>query len=63
MQSEPASTRVSSLASDDIEVSVALLGDPDFTFPTPAVVRDGHLAPYQELAWPTVFDTPSTVER
>ncbi|MEZ5099132.1 MAG: DEAD/DEAH box helicase family protein [Thermoleophilia bacterium] len=28
-----------------------LLGDVDFTVPTPAVVRDGFLAPYQELAW------------
>ena len=25
----------------------------DFTVPTPAVVRDGHLAPYQELAYLT----------
>ena len=31
----------------------ALLGAVDFTVPTPAVVRDGHLAPYQELAWLT----------
>ncbi|MDX6646088.1 MAG: hypothetical protein QOK40_1815, partial [Miltoncostaeaceae bacterium] len=31
----------------------ALLGAVDFTIPTPAVVREGHLAPYQELAWLT----------
>jgi len=32
-----------------------LLGDVDFETPTPAVVRDGYLAPYQELA---LFTTP-----
>ena len=31
----------------------ALLGPVDFTVPTPAVVREGYLAPYQELAWLT----------
>jgi superfamily II DNA or RNA helicase len=30
-----------------------LLGPVDFTIPTPAVVREGFLAPYQELAWLT----------
>ena len=33
----------------------ALLGDVDFEIPTPAVVREGHLAPFQELA---LFTTP-----
>jgi superfamily II DNA or RNA helicase len=31
----------------------ALLGPVDFTVPTPAVVLEGYLAPYQELAWLT----------
>ena len=31
----------------------ALLGPVDFTVPTPAVVRERYLAPYQELAWLT----------
>ena len=34
----------------EAELYDALLGPVDFTVPTPAVVRDGHLAPYQELA-------------
>jgi superfamily II DNA or RNA helicase len=42
-----------SLGEDDAELYAALLGPVDFTVPTPAVVRDGHLAPYQELAWLT----------
>ncbi len=42
-----------SLSDDDRELYDALLGPVDFTVPTPAVVRDGHLAPYQELAWLT----------
>ena len=37
----------------DAELYDALLGPVDFTVPTPAVVKDGHLAPYQELAWLT----------
>jgi len=37
----------------EAELYEALLGPVDFTVPTPAVVRDGHLAPYQELAWLT----------
>jgi hypothetical protein len=39
--------------SDDAGPYAELLGPVDFTIPTPAVVRDGHLAPYQELAWLT----------
>ena len=42
-----------SLPSADADLYDALLGPVDFTVPTPAVVRDGHLAPYQELAWLT----------
>jgi superfamily II DNA or RNA helicase len=42
-----------SLSEDDRELYDSLLGPVDFTVPTPAVVRDGHLAPYQELAWLT----------
>ena len=37
----------------EAELYDALLGPVDFTVPTPAVVRDGHLAPYQELAYLT----------
>ena len=37
----------------EAELYDALLGPVDFTVPTPAVVQDGHLAPYQELAWLT----------
>ena len=37
----------------EAELYEALLGPVDFIVPTPAVVRDGHLAPYQELAWLT----------
>jgi hypothetical protein len=49
-----------SLPSDEAELYEALLGPVDFTVPTPAVVRDGHLAPYQELAWIT---EPLSAER
>ena len=49
-----------SLPVAEAELYDALLGPVDFTVPTPAVVRDGHLAPYQELAWLT---EPLTVER
>ena len=41
-----------SLPEAEAELYDALLGPVDFTVPTPAVVRDGHLAPYQELALP-----------
>ena len=44
----------------EAELYDALLGPVDFTVPTPAVVRDGHLAPYQELAWLT---EPLSTER
>lgn len=37
------------LTGDEGELYRALLGPIDFIVPTPAVVRDGHLAPYQEL--------------
>ena len=43
----------SSSPSDEAELYAELLGPVDFTVPTPAVVREGHLAPYQELAWLT----------
>ncbi len=49
-----------SLPAAEAELYDALLGPVDFTVPTPAVVRDGHLAPYQELAWLT---EPLTTER
>jgi superfamily II DNA or RNA helicase len=39
------------LTSDEAELYSELLGLVDFTVPTPAVVKDGYLAPYQELAW------------
>jgi len=39
------------LTSDQQDLYDALLGPVDFSVPTPAVVRDGFLAPYQELAW------------
>jgi superfamily II DNA or RNA helicase len=41
------------LGGDESELYDELLGPVDFTIPTPAVVRDGHLAPFQELAWLT----------
>ena len=41
------------LTRDEAELYGHLLGPVDFTVPTPAVVRDGFLAPYQELAWLT----------
>lgn len=44
-------TAPAELSADDAEVYATLLGPVDFEVPTPAVVRDGHLAPYQELAW------------
>jgi superfamily II DNA or RNA helicase len=46
-------TPPSDLTGDESELYAELLGPVDFTVPTPAVVRDGHLAPYQELAWLT----------
>src|ERR687898_51945 len=53
-------TPPSDLTGDETELYAELLGPVDFTVPTPAVVRDGHLAPYQELAWLT---EPLQVER
>jgi superfamily II DNA or RNA helicase len=41
------------LTAAEAELYDHLLGEVDFEVPTPAVVRDGHLAPYQELAWLT----------
>ncbi|HEX6700141.1 MAG TPA: DEAD/DEAH box helicase family protein [Gaiellaceae bacterium] len=41
------------LTTEESELYAELLGPVDFTVPTPAVVRDGYLAPYQELAWLT----------
>ena len=39
------------LTAGEAELYEALLGPVDFQVPTPAVVKDGHLAPFQELAW------------
>jgi superfamily II DNA or RNA helicase len=41
------------LTGHEEELYAELLGPVDFVVPTPAVVREGHLAPYQELAWLT----------
>jgi hypothetical protein len=41
------------ITGEEAELYDGLLGPVDFTVPTPAVVRDGFLAPYQELAWLT----------
>jgi superfamily II DNA or RNA helicase len=41
------------LTGPEAELYAELLGPVDFVVPTPAVVREGHLAPYQELAWLT----------
>ena len=46
-------TPPSDLTGEESELYAELLGPVDFVVPTPAVVRDGHLAPYQELAWLT----------
>jgi superfamily II DNA or RNA helicase len=39
------------LTADEAELYEHLLGPVDFTVPTPAVVKERYLAPYQELAW------------
>jgi superfamily II DNA or RNA helicase len=39
------------LTTEEAELYEALLGPVDFTVPTPAVVRERYLAPFQELAW------------
>jgi superfamily II DNA or RNA helicase len=41
------------LTAEENALYSALLGPVDFTVPTPALVRDRALAPYQELAWLT----------
>jgi len=41
------------LTREESELYEALLGPVDFTVPTPAVVREGFVAPFQELAWLT----------
>jgi len=41
------------LTAEEDELYGSLLGPVDFTVPTPALVRDRALAPYQELAWLT----------
>jgi superfamily II DNA or RNA helicase len=41
------------LAGEEAELYDGLVGPVDFTVPTPGVVREGFLAPYQELAWLT----------
>ncbi len=53
-------TSPSELSGDEAELYTSILGPVDFQIPTPAVVRDGHLAPYQELAY---FTTPLQSER
>ncbi len=41
------------LTSEENELYAGLLGPVDFSVPTPALVRERALAPYQELAWLT----------
>jgi superfamily II DNA or RNA helicase len=41
------------LTAQESDLYFALLGEVDFTVPTPALVRERSLAPYQELAWLT----------
>lgn len=48
------------LTADEHDLYDELLGPVDFSVPTPAVVKDGFLAPYQELAW---FTEPLASER
>jgi superfamily II DNA or RNA helicase len=42
-------TNPAELTEEEAALYVELLGEVDFFIPTPAVVREGHLAPYQEL--------------
>lgn len=44
-------TSPSELSGEEAKLYESLLGPVDFQIPTPAVVRDGFLAPYQELAF------------
>jgi superfamily II DNA or RNA helicase len=53
-------TDASELSGEEARLYEALLGPVDFQIATPAVVRDGHLAPYQELAY---FTAPLASER
>jgi superfamily II DNA or RNA helicase len=53
-------TSPADLRGDEAELYRELLGPVDFEISTPAVVRDRHLAPYQELAF---FTTPLASER
>jgi superfamily II DNA or RNA helicase len=48
------------LTAEEGDLYDELLGPVDFSVPTPAVVKDGFLAPYQELAW---FTEPLASER
>lgn len=41
------------LTAEELDLYGSLLGPVDFTVPTPALVRERALAPYQELAWLT----------
>ena len=45
---------------DEYENYTALLGDVDFEIPTPAVIKEGDLAPFRDLAW---WVTPTEPER
>ena len=45
------STPPADLDGDELDLYRGLLGEPSFQVPTPAVVREGNLAPYQELAY------------
>lgn len=47
------------LTRDEAALVDELFGRPVYTTSIPAVVREGHLAPFAELAW---FTTPTTVE-
>jgi superfamily II DNA or RNA helicase len=53
-------TPPSALTAAQAEVHAALFGHVDYEVAAPAVVRDGDLAPYQELAWLTA---PTPAER
>ncbi len=45
---------------NEYENYTALLGDVDFEIPTPAVIKEGDLAPFRDLAW---WVTPTDTER
>ncbi|MCW2953399.1 MAG: type restriction protein res subunit, partial [Conexibacter sp.] len=53
-------TSPAELRGDEAELYAQLLGPVDFEISTPAVVRERHVAPYQELAF---FTTPLATER